>query len=80
MVTDHDSKVFAGKTVSVSRLDLGAAPDWAAERAAAKGFVAGEEVGRLAVSVGQHPDILPVNSAVDRPRPARPTPTHSTAA
>jgi hypothetical protein len=28
-------------------------------------LVAGEEVGRLAVSVGQHPDIFPVNYAVD---------------
>jgi hypothetical protein len=28
-------------------------------------LVAGEEVGRLAVSVDQHPDIFPVNYAVD---------------
>jgi transposase len=38
VVTDHDSKVLARKTFRCRAWDLGAALDWAAERAAAKGF------------------------------------------
>src|SRR5438094_7928217 len=37
VVTDHDSKVLARKTFRCRAWDLGAALDWAAERAAAKG-------------------------------------------
>jgi transposase len=38
VVTDHDSKVLARKTFRCRAWALGAALDWAAERAAAKGF------------------------------------------
>jgi transposase len=38
VVTDHDSKVLARRTYRCKAWDLGAALDWAAERAAAKGF------------------------------------------
>jgi transposase len=38
VVTDHDSKVLARKTYRCRAWDLGAALDWACERAAAKGF------------------------------------------
>jgi transposase len=38
VVTDHDSKVLARKTFRCRAWDLGAALDWAAERAAAKGW------------------------------------------
>ena len=38
VVTDQDSKVLARKTFRCRAWDLGAALDWAAERAAAKGF------------------------------------------
>jgi transposase len=38
VVTDHDSKVLARKTFRCRAWDLGAALDWAAERAATKGF------------------------------------------
>lgn len=38
VVTDHDSKVLARKTYRCRAWDLGTALDWAAERAAAKGF------------------------------------------
>jgi transposase len=38
VVTDHDSKVLARKTFRCRAWDLGVAMDWAAERAAAKGF------------------------------------------
>jgi transposase len=38
VVTDHDSKVLAGWTFRCRAWDLGVALDWAAERAAAKGF------------------------------------------
>jgi transposase len=38
-MTDHDSKVLARKTFRCKAWDLGAALDWAADRAAAKGFV-----------------------------------------
>jgi hypothetical protein len=38
VVTDHDSKVLARKTFRCRAWDLGAALDWSAERAAAKGF------------------------------------------
>jgi transposase len=38
VVTDHDSKVLARRTFRCKAWDLGAALDWAAERAAAKGF------------------------------------------
>jgi hypothetical protein len=37
-VCDHDSKVLARKTYRCRAWDLGAALDWAAERATAKGF------------------------------------------
>jgi transposase len=40
VITDHDSKVLARKTFRCRAWDLGAALDWAAERAAAKGFSA----------------------------------------
>jgi transposase len=39
VVTDHDSKVLARKTFRCRAWDLGAALDWAAERATAKGFL-----------------------------------------
>jgi transposase len=38
VVTDHDSKVLARRTFRCRAWDLGAALDWAAERAAVKGF------------------------------------------
>jgi transposase len=38
VVTDHDSKVLARKTFRCKAWDLGVALDWAAGRAAAKGF------------------------------------------
>ena len=38
VVTDHDSKVLARKTFRCRAWDLGAALDWAAERAAVKGW------------------------------------------
>jgi transposase len=38
VVTDHDSKVLARKTFRCRAWDLGIALDWAAERAAAKGW------------------------------------------
>ena len=39
VVTDHDSKVLARKTFRCRAWDLGVALDWAADRAAALGFV-----------------------------------------
>jgi transposase len=39
VVTDHDSKVLARRTFRVKAWDLGAALDWAGERAARAGFV-----------------------------------------
>jgi transposase len=38
VVTDHDSKVLARRTFQCKAWDLGRALDWAADRAAAKGF------------------------------------------
>ncbi len=38
VVTDHDSKVLARKTFRCRAWDLGVALDWAADRAAAKGY------------------------------------------
>src|SRR5215203_5420900 len=38
VVTDHDSRVLARRTFRCKAWDLGSALDWAAERAAAKGF------------------------------------------
>ena len=38
VVTDHDSKVLARKTFRCRAWDLGTALDWAAERAATKGW------------------------------------------
>src|SRR6516164_10726878 len=38
-VCDHDSRVLARKTFRCRAWDLGTALDWAAERAAAKGYV-----------------------------------------
>jgi transposase len=38
VVTDHDSKVLARRTFRCRAWDLGAALDWAGERAAARGF------------------------------------------
>src|SRR5258707_412465 len=38
VVTDHDSKVLARRTYRCRAWDLGAALDWAGERAAARGF------------------------------------------
>ena len=40
VVCDHDSKVLARRTFRCRAWDLGAALDWAGERAAAKGFAA----------------------------------------
>src|SRR5918997_6738360 len=40
VVTDHDSKVLARKTFRCHAWHLGTALDWAAGRAAAKGFTA----------------------------------------
>ena len=42
VVTDHDSKVLARKTFRCRAWDLGVALDWAAERAAAKGWGGGD--------------------------------------
>lgn len=39
VVTDHDSKVLARRTFRCKAWDLGVALDWAADRAAANGFV-----------------------------------------
>lgn len=60
-VTDHDSKVLARHTFRVKAWDLGAALDWAAERAA-KGCFAGVTVAceptghrwRVLGRVGKH--------------------------
>ena len=38
VLTDHDSKVLARRTFRCRAWDLGVALDWAAERAAARGF------------------------------------------
>ena len=38
VVCDHDSKVLARRTFRCKAWDLGAALDWAAERAVGKGF------------------------------------------
>src|SRR5438046_1683382 len=38
VVTDHDSKVLARRTFRCKAWDLGAALDWARERAVAKGW------------------------------------------
>jgi hypothetical protein len=38
VVTDHDSKVLARRTFRCKAWDLGAALDWAAERAAKAGL------------------------------------------
>jgi transposase len=38
VVTDHDSKVLAGKTFRCHAWDLGTALDWAGEQASSKGF------------------------------------------
>jgi hypothetical protein len=38
VVTDHDSKVLAGKTFRCRAWDLGAALDWAGRQASSKGF------------------------------------------
>jgi transposase len=38
VVTDHDSRVLAGRTFRCRAWDLGVAVDWAAERATGKGF------------------------------------------
>src|SRR3954467_5695174 len=40
VVTDHDSRVARRRTFRCRARDLGIAVDWAAERAAAKGFSA----------------------------------------
>jgi transposase len=57
VVTDHDSKVPARKTFRCRAWDLGAALDWAAERAAVKGFsavtVACEPTGHRGRLLGQ---------------------------
>jgi transposase len=38
VVTDHDSKVLAGKTFRCRAWDLGAALDWAGKQASSQGF------------------------------------------
>jgi hypothetical protein len=57
VVCDHDSKVLARRTFGCRAWDLGRALDWAAERAAAKGFagvtVACEPTGHRWRVVGQ---------------------------
>ncbi|WP_147063882.1 IS110 family transposase [Knoellia locipacati] len=57
VVTDHDSKVLARRTFRVKAWDLGAALDWAAERAAKAGFegatVACEPTGHRWQVLGQ---------------------------
>ena len=57
VVTDHDSKVLARRTFRCRAWDLGQALDWAAQRAAAKGFagvtVACEPTGHRWRVVGQ---------------------------
>jgi hypothetical protein len=52
VVCDHDSKVLARRTFGCRAWDLGRALDWAAERAAAKGFAG--------VTVACEPDRAPV--------------------
>ena len=60
VVTDHDSKVLARRTFRVKAWDLGAALDWAAERAAKAGFagvtVACEPTGHRWRVLGQLAD------------------------
>jgi transposase len=60
VVTDHDSKVLARKTFRCHAWDLGAALDWAAERAATKGWagvtVACEPTGHRWRVLGQLAD------------------------
>ena len=51
VVTDHDSKVLARRTFRCKAWDLGAALDWAAERAARAGF-AGVTVPRSRPGTG----------------------------
>jgi transposase len=57
VVSDHDWKVLASKTFRCRGWDLGAALDWAGERAAAKGFagvtVACEPTGHRCRVLGQ---------------------------
>src|SRR5207342_2769924 len=57
VVTDHDSRVLARRTFRCRAWDLGVALDWAAQRAAAKGFagvtVACEPTGHRWRVVGQ---------------------------
>ena len=57
VVTDHDSKVLARRTFRCKAWDLGAALDWAAERAARAGFagvtVAAEPTGHRWRVLGQ---------------------------
>jgi transposase len=57
VVTDHDSRVLARKTFRCRAWELGAALDWAAQRAAARGFagvtVACEPTGHRWRVVGQ---------------------------
>ena len=61
VVTDHDSKVLARRTFRVKAWDLGAALDWAAERAATKGFagvtVSCEPTGHRWRVLGQLADV-----------------------
>jgi transposase len=59
VVTDHDSKVLARKTFRCRAWDLGTALDWAAKRAAAKGWAG--------VTVACEPDRAPLAG----PWPAR---------
>jgi transposase len=60
VVTDHDSKVLARRTFQCKAWDLGRALDWAADRAAAKGFagvtVACEPTGHRWRVLGQLAD------------------------
>ena len=60
VVTDHDSKVLARRTFRVKAWDLGAALDWAGERAAKAGFagvtVACEPTGHRWRDLGQLAD------------------------
>ena len=56
VVTDHDSRVLARRTFRCKAWDLGAALDWAAERAARAGFpgvtLAAEPKGAPVARVG----------------------------
>ena len=74
VVTDHDSKVLARRTFRCRAWNLGAALDWAAERANAKGFTG---VTVTCEPTGHRWRVWKPTYSVDR---MRPTATHKTSA